>query len=67
MWQMQATGRSSSINREGEIIGEFEGKAETEAGHGFIVPSANFDLAVNSFGELWVVNPGQTCPGELQR
>ena len=44
---------------EGEIIGEFEGKAVTEAGHGFIVPSANFDLAVNSFGELWVVNPGK--------
>jgi hypothetical protein len=44
---------------EGEIIGEFEGKSETEAGHGFIVPSPNFDLAVNSFGELWVVNPGK--------
>lgn len=46
-------------NREGELRGEFEGKAETEAGHGFIVPSANFDLAVNSYGELWVVNPGK--------
>jgi hypothetical protein len=43
----------------GEILGEFEGKAETEAGHGFIVPSANFDLVVNSYGELWVVNPGK--------
>lgn len=47
------------FNREGEQTGEFEGKAESEAGHGFIVPSANFDLAVNSFGELWVVNPGK--------
>lgn len=47
------------FNREGEQIGQFEGKAESEAGHGFIVPSANFDLAVNSFGELWVVNPGK--------
>ncbi|MCD4711156.1 MAG: hypothetical protein K8R52_09940 [Bacteroidales bacterium] len=47
------------FNREGEQTGIFEGKAESEAGHGFIVPSANFDLAVNSFGELWVVNPGK--------
>ncbi|MCK4747910.1 MAG: NHL repeat-containing protein [Bacteroidales bacterium] len=47
------------FNIEGEQIGEFEGKAETEAGHGFIVPSPNFDLVVNSFGELWVVNPGK--------
>lgn len=43
----------------GQVVGEFEGKSETEAGHGFIVPSANFDLAVNSYGELWVVNPGK--------
>jgi hypothetical protein len=47
------------FDREGEQTGEFEGKADSEAGHGFIVPSANFDLAVNSFGELWVVNPGK--------
>ena len=47
------------FNREGDVTGEFEGKAETTAGHGFIVPSANFDLAVNSYGELWVVNPGK--------
>ncbi len=46
-------------NREGEQTGAFEGKAETAAGHGFIVPSANFDLAVNAYGELWVVNPGK--------
>lgn len=44
---------------DGELRGEFEGKAESDAGHGFIVPSANFDLLVNSFGELWVVNPGK--------
>lgn len=42
---------------DGSLLGDFEGKAESEAGHGFIVPSANFDLAVNDFGELWVVNP----------
>lgn len=43
----------------GQLIGEFEGKAESAAGHGFIVPSANFDLVTNSFNELWVVNPGK--------
>lgn len=47
------------FTKEGEPVGEFEGKAETEAGHGFIIPSANFDLVVNNFGELWVVNPGK--------
>jgi hypothetical protein len=47
------------FNREGEQVGEFEGKADSEAGHGFIVPSANFDLVVNSYDELWVVNPGK--------
>jgi sugar lactone lactonase YvrE len=47
------------FNTSGEELGAFEGKAETEAGHGFIVPSPNFDLVVNSFGELWVVNPGK--------
>ncbi|MCP4312320.1 MAG: hypothetical protein GY790_13730 [Bacteroidetes bacterium] len=46
-------------SRDGEVQGVIEGKAETDAGHGFIVPSANFDLVVNSFGELWVVNPGK--------
>ena len=46
-------------NQEGEVLGEFEGKSESEAGHGFIVPSPNFDLVVNEFGELWVVNPGK--------
>jgi hypothetical protein len=47
------------FNTAGEMLGEFEGKSVTEAGHGFIIPSASFDLAVNSYGELWVVNPGK--------
>ncbi|MCK5135929.1 MAG: hypothetical protein KAR19_09110 [Bacteroidales bacterium] len=47
------------FSREGEIMGDFEGKAVTEAGHGFIIPSPNFDVVVNSYGELWVVNPGK--------
>jgi hypothetical protein len=43
----------------GNIVGQFEGKAEENAlGHGFIIPSANFDLVVNAYDELWVVNPG---------
>ncbi|MCB8995135.1 MAG: hypothetical protein H6538_05965 [Bacteroidales bacterium] len=44
---------------DGKLLGEFTGKRESTAGHGFIVPSANFDLVVNKFGELWVVNPGE--------
>jgi hypothetical protein len=47
------------FNLEGEKTGEFEGKAEAEDGHGFIVPSANFDMVVDPYGELWVVNPGK--------
>jgi len=46
-------------NLKGELQAEFEGKREVSAGHGFIVPSANFEVAVNSFGELWVTNPGE--------
>ena len=42
----------------GEKVGEFKGKASNEELHGFVVPSPFFDLAVNSDGELWVVNPG---------
>jgi hypothetical protein len=47
------------LSTTGEMMGEFEGKAVTEAGHGFIVPSPNFDVVVNEYGELWVVNPGK--------
>lgn len=47
------------FSADGEMLGEFQGKAVTEVGHGFIIPSANFDVAVNSYGELWVVNPGK--------
>ncbi len=46
-------------NIDGTYIGEFEGKSESEAGHGFIIPSPHFDLVVNSYDELWVVNPGK--------
>ncbi len=47
------------FNREGSKLGEFKGKSESEAGHGFIIPSANFDLVVNAYGDLWVANPGE--------
>ncbi len=43
----------------GDLKGEFSGQSEGAAGHGFIVPSAHFDLVVNKMGELWVVNPGK--------
>ncbi|HOO83960.1 MAG TPA: hypothetical protein PLS94_05315 [Prolixibacteraceae bacterium] len=41
-----------------ELIAEIEGISGIENLHGFIVPSARFDLAVNNDNELWVVNPG---------
>ncbi len=51
--------RVLSYDLQGALQTEFEGKREGNAGHGFIVPSANFDLVVNSFGELWITNPGE--------
>ncbi|MGW8314566.1 MAG: hypothetical protein ACWGNV_03120 [Bacteroidales bacterium] len=47
------------FRNDGTLLGEFEGKAESDVGHGFIVPSANFDLVFDVYGELWVVNPGK--------
>lgn len=46
------------FSAEGEMRGEFEGKADEDALHGFIIPSPCFDLNVNDENELWVVNPG---------
>ncbi len=43
----------------GNMLGQFEGKSDTGQLHGFIIPSPTFDLSVNQFGELWVVNPGK--------
>jgi hypothetical protein len=37
---------------------EIGGQTEKDSKHGFIVPSAYFDLATNN-DELWVVNPGK--------
>jgi hypothetical protein len=36
----------------------FNGESGVSDVHGFILPSAHFDLAVNSDNELWAVNPG---------
>jgi hypothetical protein len=43
---------------DGSLLGEFDGKREPGALHGFIIPSPYFDLAIAPDGELWVVNPG---------
>ena len=46
-------------DRDGSLKGEFAGASESAAGHGFIIPSANFDLAADQTGKVWVVNPGK--------
>lgn len=59
-------------NREGIKELEFNGKSSSQDGHGFIIPSPDFDLAFSPSGELWVVNPGKhamenyTTDGELR-
>jgi len=45
-------------NIEGELLHEFDGKADEGVLHGFIIPSGFFDLDFNPDGDLWVVNPG---------
>ncbi|MFA6127942.1 MAG: hypothetical protein WC699_11595 [Bacteroidales bacterium] len=43
---------------DGTFSGSFNGKRDSADLHGFIIPSPYFELAVNPYGELWVVNPG---------
>lgn len=50
--------RVAVFNIEGEKLFDFEGISGSSSLHGFIIPSACFDLAVNQNKELWVVNPG---------
>lgn len=45
-------------NKNGELVNAFEGKADADDLHGFIIPSPYFDIDVNEYGDLWVVNPG---------
>ena len=47
------------FSTDGKSIGDIEGKSGNDQIHGFIIPSPYFDLAFNSDGELWVVNPGK--------
>ncbi len=42
----------------GQKLGEFLGVSGSSAMHGFIIPSAKFDIAVNKEKELWTTNPG---------
>ncbi len=42
----------------GKLQNEFEGKVSEDVLHGFIVPSPYFDMDINEYGDLWVVNPG---------
>lgn len=39
-------------------LSQFSGESGVSDQHGFIVPSAHFDVRVNKEGELWVTNPG---------
>lgn len=44
---------------EGGLIAQFDGKKNKDEDlHGFIIPSPCFDIDINSYGELWAVNPG---------
>jgi hypothetical protein len=44
-------------NHDGQILNSFDGKV-TESEFGFIIPSPYFDIDINPYGDLWVVNPG---------
>ncbi len=43
---------------DGSLLNSFEGKADANDLHGFIIPSPYFDINVNEYGDLWVTNPG---------
>ena len=47
------------FDQTGKPVGEIEGKSGNDQIHGFIIPSPYFDLAFNSDGDLWIVNPGK--------
>ncbi len=44
--------------KNGNLLDSFEGKADADDLHGFIIPSPYFDIDVNEYGDLWAVNPG---------
>jgi len=46
------------FSENGELLNEFEGGVSEDVLHGFIIPSPYFDIDINDYGDLWVVNPG---------
>jgi hypothetical protein len=44
--------------RSGDLLNTIEGKGRMEGNYGFVIPSPYFDLVVDPYDELWVVNPG---------
>ena len=44
---------------DGSLKSEIFGKTRPDDQHGFIVPSAYFDLVIDPEGFLWVINPGK--------
>lgn len=46
------------IFKKDKLTNEIEGISGIKNLHGFIVPSARFDLSIDPENELWVVNPG---------
>jgi DNA-binding beta-propeller fold protein YncE len=46
------------FNRNGEVLGTFDGTGRLEGNYGFILPSPYFDLEIDPDNQLWVVNPG---------
>ncbi len=52
------TRRVHRFKLDGELELSFEGKASADDLHGFIIPSPYFDIDINTYGDLWVVNPG---------
>ncbi|HKJ79991.1 MAG TPA: hypothetical protein VKA10_10665 [Prolixibacteraceae bacterium] len=50
--------RILKYSNEGELTGQFEGKANAEQLHGFIIPSPYFDIDINNYNDFWAVNPG---------
>ncbi|MDZ7604197.1 MAG: hypothetical protein U5K79_01105 [Cyclobacteriaceae bacterium] len=43
---------------DGKEVGHFDGKNQTDNKHGFIIPSAYFDITFDADGELWAANTG---------
>jgi len=51
--------RVLQYDRSGRLLREFGGPNDRENTRRFIVPSPCFDIAFDSMGSLWIVNPGK--------